>query len=148
TLMRALGLVIDVTVNAAEVAASGAVGLPLAALSVEEFSLGGALRSVTFLEPRVLYRHNPSAAGLVPVFAAAEPTASGEIVEGFLGLDENRFQLLDLDIDGAMAKLTALATTLPRSFQSPTRDGALPALRAAGLSLMVHGRGRETIEAF
>lgn len=146
SLMRALGLVIDVTVKAPEVAAAGALGFPLAALSVEDFRLVDEFRDVAFMMPRVLYRHHPVAAGLKPVFAAAEPTTNGDVAEGFLGLDERRFHLLDLDVDGAMAKLTALATTLPRSFQSPTKDGALPALRAAGLSLAVHDRGRETVD--
>ena len=147
TLMRALGLVIDVTVAAADVAASGAHGLPLATVSVEEFEPSQRFRDTTFLTPGVLYRHHPASAGLRPVFSTAEPTANGEIVEGFLGLDERQFHLLDLDVDGALAKLTGLATALPRMFQSPTADGALPALRGAGISLAVHDRGREVVNA-
>jgi peptidoglycan hydrolase-like protein with peptidoglycan-binding domain len=146
SLMRALGLVVDVIVPASEVQAAGMLGMALATASVERFEPARGFEDVALMTPRVLYRHHPPTATLPAVFAAASQQDQ-TIAEGFLGLPEDQFQLLDLDIDGALAKLVNLAAMLPRASRTPTADGALPALRSAGLSLALHDRGNEVVRA-
>jgi hypothetical protein len=147
TVMRALGLVLDVEVDPRDVKPSGALGAALAAVSVEDLRIGRDFRDAAFMTPRVLYRYLSAAAGSAAVFATADDAPDPVIAEGYLNLDERQFHILDLDIDGAVAKLTSLATMLPRAAHTPTSDGALPALRSAGLSLAAHDRGREVLQA-
>ncbi|MCB4771563.1 hypothetical protein LGR54_23410 [Ancylobacter sp. Lp-2] len=145
-LMRALGLVLDVTMKPEGVPPTGAAGAALAGFSVAGFRQARVRRTVAIVTPSVLCRHQPATAG-APVFAAADDAGGAKVVEGWLALPEAAFHLVDLDIDGALAKLIGLATVSGRAKESPTSDGALPALRSAGLSLAAHNRGGEVIEA-
>lgn len=144
-LMRALGLVLDVTLKADAVALAGAAGMPFGALSVARFGHARSERAANIVTPSVLYQHRLAASG-GSVFAAADDADDMSVVEGWLSLPEDAFHLLDLDIDGALSKLVGLATMSGRAMKSPTADGALPALRSAGLSLAANDRGGEVIE--
>jgi hypothetical protein len=146
-LQRLLGLVLEVLLPADAVKPAGESGLPFATVAVEAFAPGGGWgEPVRLLNPAVLYRYHPAASGSVAIFAATDD-GPADLAQGFLRLDEGRFHLLDLDVDGSMAKLTHLASMMPRAIDSPTADGALPALRSGGLMLAMHDRGSETVAA-
>ncbi|MFE0753749.1 peptidoglycan-binding protein [Inquilinus sp. NPDC058860] len=151
-LSRALGLVLDVTVPADAVARGrlarpGRFAAQAPTVAVKRFEPAEAFRDVVPMTPAVCYSHQPAADGQPAVFAAAAPGEDRTIVEGFLGLPETGFHLLDLDLDGALAKAMGLATMLQHAAGAPTVDGALPSLRSAGLSLAMHDRGAEVVQA-
>ncbi|UFR05971.1 Ig-like domain-containing protein [Streptomyces sp. Go40/10] len=144
-LMRSLGLVIDLEVPASDV--------PVAA----------AARRLRVLP------HRPPADPAVPpldlspttgavwdgdVFVAAPdpdpaPGAPG-IRNGLLDMDGDRFELIDVDVDGAGHKLVNLRhnldAVLSRAAADQPRTAALPALRSAGFSLVQDDR-KNTFEA-
>jgi hypothetical protein len=87
-------------------------------------------------------------------FAAAPAAAPGgsqfpaaDVAGGFLVLDPDSFQLVEVDLDGALLKAMTLADNV--AFSSPSADiePVLPALRSAGISLIANGRGDQVLTA-
>lgn len=144
-LMRALGLVLDVSVPAEKVPA-GAPGGSAGLVSVRRLGMPAMERAARLTTPAVRYRHRPASLG-DPAFHAADGSPDGPIREGWLGLPEQGFQLIDLDIESAFGKLVRLATMSTRMGASPFASGALPALRSGGISLAAHERGVATVAA-
>ncbi|MER7585220.1 hypothetical protein [Kitasatospora sp. NPDC097691] len=80
--------------------------------------------------------------------ASSEPNSQ----PGLLALDENRFGLVQIDVDSAVHKLTHLALNLEaivaRPSGDPPRGAGLPVLRSAGFSLVRSGRKDALDEEF
>lgn len=127
-LMRLLGLAIDFEVD-----------LP------GTFPAAGSLVKVVprgreDTTPWTKFKLNP-AKGL---FAADARSSKPEAVDGFLDLsDEDKFDIVQLDVDGAALKTAALADQAER-----TDSGDLPALRSNGLSVIRTGNALYLAEAF
>lgn len=90
--------------------------------------------------PWTKYAVNPAKG----VFAAATRSSKPEVVDGFLDLsDEDKFDIIQMDIDGAALKTAELAD---RAENATTGD--LPALRSSGLSVVRTGNAVYLAEAF
>jgi hypothetical protein len=149
-LQRALGLVLDATVPSEAVLSAGVAGIAAGTLTVQEFSPGAGWRMAPqVLAPPVLYRLSRGA-DQPGVFAPAESaTTSGAppVSEGFLNLDPQRCQLLQVDLDGAMAKVIALANTWTTAWDTTSAPATLPALRSGGMGLAVDNRAAEVLQS-
>jgi DNA-binding beta-propeller fold protein YncE len=74
---------------------------------------------------------------------------SAAIVDGMLVLDEEQFDLIPVDLDGAALKTTNLSANLVNlSTSDPQRPRSLPALRSAGMTLTHHDRARSLRDLF
>lgn len=90
-------------------------------------------------------------------FAAAPATAPGtlaggtvqpgDILGGFLALTAADYQLVGVDLDGAMLKALALADNLANAGDYTLADGLLPALRSSGISLLADNRAQQVLQA-
>ncbi len=142
TLLRRLGLVIDLLLDASSFTPSA--GAPLSAKV--SFAAG------TFQghhQPRGAGPHTRTMMNNDRFQAVSAPTPAFGLTNGLLDLDPKRFGLLQFDVDGAGLKMMNFARTLGRrssgdnSFDSVTRHedqmGA-PALRNVGLMLVHSGR--------
>ena len=141
-LSRALGLVLDAVISADQVPIAGVSGLQPGLVSVETFAPAGDWQlAPRLVHPPVLYRWRPGSATASPLFVAADPDSAGlpTVAEGFLALDPARFQLVLLDLDGAMSKVSNLAEMLQHA-APVTRSGGLPALRSGGITLAADDR--------
>jgi hypothetical protein len=149
-LLRALGLVLEARVAPGLVPPAGTAGFAPAALSCVGFDPArGWHDKPTRLPASVLYRHHPpQVAPGPPLFFAVERDGQpSEIVEGWLGLEPREYDLIDIDVDGGLIKISNLAATLRNPNAGPDVDGALPALRSGGLALARRGRGDEFVRA-
>jgi hypothetical protein len=70
-----------------------------------------------------------------------------DIVDGFLVLDPEFFQLIDVDIDGALLKAMTLADNMAAVRDQSLIEQVLPSLRSAGLSLIASGRAQQLLQA-
>lgn len=78
------------------------------------------------------------------IFAAAARSSKPEVVDGFLDLsDEDKFDIIQMDIDGAALKTAELADKA-----EDATTGDLPALRSSGLSVVRTGNAVYLAEAF
>ena len=66
---------------------------------------------------------------------------------GFLVLDPDSFQLVEVDLDGALLKAMALADNVAFALPTAVIEPALPSLRSAGISLIANGRGDQLLSA-
>ncbi len=143
TLLRKLGLVIDLIVDAAAFTAS-----PDAPLSVDVDLPAGhlAIPRSSDASPRV--RTQLSATHFQPV---DDPAADTHIVDGLLDLDPARYSLMQVDVDGAGLKLMNFLRSLGRRLEHVARVDSVtrhedrtgaPALRSAGLALVQRGRAQ------
>ncbi len=90
--------------------------------------------------PWTKYAANPAKS----VFEAASRSSKPEVVNGFLDLsDEDKFDIIQIDIDGAALKTAELADKAEE-----TTTGDLPALRSSGLSVVRTGNAVYLAEAF
>lgn len=155
TLLRRMGLVVDVLINAdvfqhfPDKLLGVVVDLPPAANGsplVTRKAVGS---------PLVHCRLNPDSFDAVP---SPTPLVNDyQVGDGLLKLDEKRFHLLQMDVDGAGLKTMNTARSLrlikdENNQKDPTtkheRVTGTPALRNAGLMLVQTGRGKGLKKAF
>ena len=143
-LMRRLGLVIDL-----EVPLSGGV-LPADGVVQVLVDLK-PVSTATVQNPKTHYVTGPGR------FMAKPRLADGDLSNGMLRLDdEDRFEVVQMDVDGAAVKTLQLAQTVapalkmmaltakaPAEQQAPPQEAALPALRSAGLGIARANRAHE-----
>lgn len=85
-------------------------------------------------------------------FTAAPAAAPGgaqfpaaDVAGGFLVLDPNSFQLVEIDLDGALLKAMTLADNVAFARPSADIEPVLPSLRSAGISLIANGRAEQLL---
>jgi hypothetical protein len=146
-LMRALGLVFPVELPDSLCPPSPA-GASYLALTVTTVTPGWSWSVIPAIAPlRTSYVRNG------PVFAAAPATGPGgtqfpsaDVVDGFLVLGADAFQLMTVDLDGALLKAMTLADNV--HFAPPSQiEPVLPALRSGGVSLIANGRAQQVLAA-
>lgn len=147
-LMSALGLVLPVELpdSLCPTSPSGTSYLTVAVTAVSpgwSWSISPAVVS-----PRTSYVRNG------PVFAAApatlpggSPFPSADVVDGFLVLGPDAFQLVGVDLDGALLKAMTLADNVVFPDAPAQIEQVLPALRSGGISLIANGRAQQVLEA-
>ena len=160
-IMRRIGLVIDLEVPASAVAGNTVRLLPHTAGSpIVIGNLWNGADPTQNVRPLTRYTHNAGSKTFT-----ATPKGGSDIENGMVKLDDNKYSLTTLDVDGAALKLLALANTLrhyaapdlkkkkiasldpvavsanisPNEFASTglvLEEASLPALRTAGISLI------------
>jgi len=148
-LMRALGLVLDVTIPLDRVGgATPQPGNPYPTVAVEKLTASWEGDAPAVHGPPTAFRLVLAGPDRTPVTFEAAPAAimadvpdAGPVAGGMLLLPGELFGLLALDVDGAMHKVAAAAMGAHR----PTGRAGLPALRSAGLSLVASDRGEELV---
>ena len=77
-------------------------------------------------------------------FQPLEANPAGDLSDGYLRLGDARFQVNQVDIDGAVDKLASMADTVAAYAAAPLEHGrpgtGLPALRSAGIAITRAGR--------
>jgi hypothetical protein len=71
----------------------------------------------------------------------------GDIIDGFLALTPGSFQLIDVDVDGALLKAMTLADNMAYVSNEALIEPVLPALRSAGISLIANARWEQVQQA-
>jgi hypothetical protein len=157
TLLRALGLVFDVRVPVSFCPASS-VGAAYATIAVSKVTPGVAFSGAPQLSfPATACYQDGKAFAAAPITApgalATKTYSPGDVVGGLLTLAPQAFNLMGVDLDGAMLQALSLADNVANvaqnfssSYQS-TIDTALPALRSAGIGLIASGRGMQLLAA-
>jgi hypothetical protein len=145
TLLRRLGLVIDLVIDpapftkGADVLVSAAVAFAAGALTIPRTKDVSPVTHTRF-----------SATRFQPVAHPSLPATEIRVVDGLADLSAQRFELLQADVDGAGLKLMNFARTLNRLKPDDQRvdlvtrfekDLGAPALRTAGLMLVHRDRG-------
>jgi hypothetical protein len=82
-----------------------------------------------------------------PAQVQAGQLEPADILDGFLVLDPRSFQLMGVDIDGALLKAMALADNMAAASDQSQIEQVLPSLRSAGLSLIASGRAEQLLQA-
>lgn len=141
TLLRRLGLVVDLVLAPGSLAAAAAADLtvqcvfPAGALQVPRTADGA---------PATRARLTASRFDAVP-----DPASDTPLVNGLLELAPARFRLLQVDVDGAGLKAMNFARSLRRRFNAESRvdpvtrhedEAGAPALRTGGLTLVQRKR--------
>jgi hypothetical protein len=147
-LMRSLGLVVPVELPDSLCPASPSAGSYLT-LTVSAVTPGWPWSIRPAVAPlRTSYVRNG------PVFAAAPATAPGgpgfptaDVVDGFLVLGADSFQLMTVDLDGALLKAMTLADNVAFAPDPAQIEPVLPALRSGGVSLIANGRAQQVLAA-
>jgi hypothetical protein len=80
-----------------------------------------------------------------PASLAAGTLAAGDVIDGFLALPPDAYQLTDVDIDGALLKAMTLADNLAYVGDQSVVQLVLPSLRSAGISLIASGRAEQLL---
>ena len=81
-----------------------------------------------------------------PSAAQAGHLSSGDVANGFLGLEPDSFQLVNVDLDGALLKAMALADNVAYVSDPSLIEQVLPSLRSAGISLIASGRAQQLLQ--
>jgi hypothetical protein len=147
-LMRALGLVFPVELPDSLCPPSPA-GTSYLTLTVTSVTPGWSWSvSPTVAPLQTSYIRNGA------VFAAAPATSPGgppfpstDVVDGFLVLGADEFQLMTVDLDGALLKALTLADNVAFAPDPAQIEPVLPALRSGGVSLIANGRGQQVLTA-
>lgn len=133
-IMRKLGLVVDLQ-------------LPVAAVSAGEHTIRVLATLPATAGPQPV--HQPvSTAAVVMANRFIARSRTGEIVDGMLALDGDRYQLQQLDLDGAALKLVNQATALGGVRPGDPARSTLPALRTGGIELVRTGGAAALKEQF
>jgi hypothetical protein len=157
TLLRALGLVFDVQVPAAFAPtspAAGAYGTIAVSQVLPGFPTTGAPQysfpSTAYYRDTKLFTAAPAT---TPAALATQNYSSGDVVGGLLALSPQAFNLLGVDLDGALLQALVLAdnvanlsSNFPEAYAS-TIDNTLPALRSGGIGFVASGRGAQLLAA-
>jgi hypothetical protein len=153
TVMRALGLVFDFELPESFFPYSPNVpGADYLTIAVQRVTpgFGWTLRPKYFLPQTAYYRNGSS-------FAAAPATPSGDlatgnylvgdVVDGALALAPNFFHLVEVDLDGTLLKVMALADNALNARPSLEIEETLPAVRSAGIALMSNTRALQVLQS-
>ena len=151
-LLPAVGLVFPLELPTGLCTDSPAGGSTYQTLSVTALHPGWSWsHPPTLTTPETAYAASPgrfTAAPATPpaTLASHGPAEASDVVDGFLVLTPSDFHLVEVDVDGAMLKLLALAngSAVP---PSELDDARLPALRSGGLALIADGRAQEVLRA-
>lgn len=159
SLLRALGLVFDLEVPGTLCPLSPSTpGGDYAAVAIQKVVPGfKPSLAPTYFLPSTAYLRTAAD------FAAAPATASidlpnqnyiaGDVIDGFLALSPDFFHLTEIDLDGGLLQLLALADTVAfanfkNDNNNPTAvEQVLPALRSGGISLMADGRAIQLLQS-
>jgi hypothetical protein len=152
-LMRALGLVFDVTLPASLAATSPvSSGAGYRTLAVTKVTAGWSWHiKPTFSLPSTSYVRNArsfEAAPATPASAAAKGNFEpSDVADGYLALTPGLFGLVDVDLDGALLKAMSLADNVAAVSDPSTVGQVLPSLRSGGVSLLANGRAQELLRS-
>jgi hypothetical protein len=147
-LMRALGLVFDIELPAEFCPDSPAPGYRT--LAVGKVSPGWTLHlPTTWTVPQTAYVRGPAefraAPATTPAGVQSGTYLAGDVVGGFLALAPGLFQLIGVDLDGAMLQAMTLADNVANVADPSSVEAVLPALRSGGLSLIATNRAQEVL---
>jgi hypothetical protein len=154
SLMRLLGLILDVEIDPAAVADSpGAKGYET--IAVDDLDMGAWQVKPTFDRPPTAYLHDTmngkarfATAPSTPVAAGSVPSTTGDVWNGLLQLNPSTFYLTQLDVDGAMRQLMTFIEGVKLAEGRSQSPASLPAVRSAGLGLTISGRGGWLLNTF
>jgi hypothetical protein len=151
-LLRALGLVFDIEVPESLCPASPASGT-YGSIVVKSLTPGfhWAIDPV-FGFPATAYVANASAFQAAPATPPADVSAhnyqAGDVVGGLLGIGPQDYQLMQVDLDGALLKALTLADNVFNPLSTPENAGTdLPSLRSSGIALIANGRGAQLLQS-
>ena len=151
-LLRALGLVFDVEVPASLCPASPAAGA-YGTIVVKSVSAGfkWAL-TPAFGFPATAYVASASVFEAAPATAPTDVSAGnyqpGDVIGGFVGIGSQNYELMQVDLDGALLKALTLADNVFNPASTPETAGSdLPSLRSAGIGLVANGRGAQLLQS-
>lgn len=151
-LLRALGLVFDVTLPASTCPDSPDGAGAYGQLAVSGLQPGWAwhvaprtsLPATAYVRDATRFEAAPATAA--PQVAAGQ-YAAGDIAGGFLALSPDDFQLTGVDLDGAMLKALMLADNVAAVSDPESIEPVLPSLRTGGISLLADDRAQEVLRA-
>lgn len=154
SLLRALGLVFDLEIDASLCPDSPAGGV-YGAVGVSKVSPGFKwkiaptfnLNSTSYWLDKNSFSAAPAA---TPAAQAAGAYSPGDVFQGFLALSFDGFFLSQVDLDGALLNALGLADNVQNMRQLDALDEVeqtLPSLRSAGISLMADGRALQLLQA-
>ncbi len=151
-LMRALGLIFDVEVPASFCAASpsgGAYGTVAVKALQPGFSWSlqptYGLPSTAYVLGKKIFAAAPATP---PSQASSGSFAGGDVTDGFLALSPDNYQLMQVDLDGALLQALTLADNAALNEVDPSVVGTdLNALRSAGIGLFANGRGEQLLQS-
>jgi hypothetical protein len=152
-LMRALGLVFDVTLPASFAARSpSSTAGPYLSLAVTRVTPGWSWRvEVSLSLPSTSYVRDTTRFEAAPATDAAAAAKgdylASDIVDGYLALSPNLFGLVGVDLDGALLKAMTLADNVAAVSDPSIVDQVLPSLRSGGVSLIANGRAQEVLRS-
>ncbi len=151
-LMRALGLVFDVEVPSSFCVPSPASGTyNTLAVSGLQPGFTWSLKPA-FGFPSTAYQYNKTsfaaAPATSPAQAAAGNFAAGDVANGFLLLSPDNYQLMQVDVDGALLNALTLADNFAFNESDPAVVGTdLNSLRSGGVGLIANGRGEQLLRS-
>ena len=149
-LLRAVGLVLEIELPADICPPSPGGGAEYATLAVSAVDPGWTW-SITpsFGFPPVAYLRTPTdfapAPATTPADLAANNFEDGDVIDGFLTLTPSAFQLIGVELDGAMLKTLVLADSTAFAGISDV-EAVLPSLRSGGVSLMASDRAQQLLQ--
>ncbi|MGA7409600.1 MAG: hypothetical protein WBW33_03885 [Bryobacteraceae bacterium] len=154
SLLRALGLVFDVEVeaslcpNSPAAGAYGAVGASKVAPGFKwKIAPTFNLNATSYWLDQHAFSAAPAAP---PATQAAGNYSPGDVFQGFLALSFDGFFLSQVDLDGAMLKALGLADNVANLTQLDNLEAleqTLSSLRSGGISLMADGRALQLLQA-
>jgi hypothetical protein len=97
--------------------------------------------------PATAYTRGAATFAAAPAAAPGGTVQAGDILGGFLALTAADYQLVGVDLDGAMLKALALADSLANAGDFALAEGLLPALRSSGISLLADHRAQQVQQA-
>jgi hypothetical protein len=145
-IMRRLGLIIDIVVPADQVTAvpQGQIG-ELKAVTSWKSSLGKPP-----MTPSTAYIWDGSHFETAP--RPTGSTSQPDIVDGLLRLDPANYDLISMDVDGAVFKSINTALSVENLLQSRpvnmSDEAGLPSIRSGGISLVQKGRSTKVHNKF
>jgi hypothetical protein len=154
SLLRALGLVFDLSIPASLCPASPIAGGYLSVSVVKvipgfEWQLTPKLNNTG-----TAYWRDSNSFCAAPAASPGAQSAGNyppsDIFKGFLAMSPQNFYLSQVDVDGAMHKALGLADNVQNLMNVgniAALDQTLPSLRAAGISLMADGRGLQLLQS-
>lgn len=154
SLLRALGLVFDVEIPASlcpNSPTAGSYGSILVAGVIPGFKWQIApqwsLTGTSYWRDQDSFCAAPAAS---PTDQAGGTYQPSDVFKGFLVMSPQSFQLVQVDLDGALLKAVGLADNIQNLMNLnnlQVLDETLPSLRSAGISLMANGRGEQLLQS-
>lgn len=151
-LMRALGLVFDVEAPLSLCTASPAEGAynTIAVKAVNAGFKWSLTPSYGF--PQTGYQFSKTMFASAPATAPSQVSPGnfvpGDVTNGFVMLSPDDFQLMDVDVDGALLNALTLADNVALNGGDASVTGTdLNALRTGGIALIANGRGEQLLQS-